>query len=932
MEWSAFEPHLRHLPEHEHTHVRKAFDLARRLHEEQKRKSGEPYFTHPVAVALKLARVSADAETIIAALLHDTVEDTPITLEEIDREFGQKVTHLINGVTKLLTADIGTAPNLNEQTETLRKIFRLMQEDPRIMVIKLYDRLHNMETAEFLKPERQKVLAQETFDAYAKIADRLSMQDLRYALEEKCYNIIDHDLLQRMMEIRNKNDDVGNELFVKIQKRMQKDHDWFSGNVTMELEKKSWSKLRAQLEIEGAAVSGLSPVTIAFVCPDRDTCYRVMGALHAPWRREVLSFQDFINSPELNGYRGLHTTVILEDGTRVRCKIRTEEMHRYAHEGITLYCFDAEKRKVLEQLLPWTLRIPTLTNDNFERSDAFWQSLQSDILGDSITIHGPDDRVVQVPAGATALDGAFYMFGDMALRAQSLRINGKEVDFQTELKRANALGIAFAPEKTVSREWLRWVNTSVAVAKIRTELAGHDKEESASIGKELIREYLINKRKGFLEEWDQKILNERLHTLGFGSMQQVYAAVAEGRLTPMEIYRHLFPGKASMKNATKVATWFLDCHCPVNKEDTFGQTQALLREYGERLLAIFSAQVQGEYRVRARLLLAEQEHIELEQKLHSAGAHSIRLHTLHTRVIARIMIVALIVLWGLDPVFSSLLLHAPLAASPTDFTILRFTAFLGFSVFLYMWERARTGHIFAKLSLRGFYMWGAGLFFVLVALSGYMILQVMEPQEYLTIVSGATLLVPIINPYRHKKLRMGQVLGSIALIAAAFAIIMVANRQIPILYVLTALILLCSFTAFTVFVDEFKRRSHVSARVNGLLLLLAFTAFVFCLGLVPFSTLSNMPAQTAAILILYGAVMTALPYHLYYRIVSTEWMEVLGRWFAASTVVTLGAQWLLLGHINIVSFLALLLMGAGTTFMVRNQKYHVTMSAPPLSH
>jgi len=223
MQWKEFQSHIRHLAAKDLQRVERAFELGKEVHKGQKRKSGEPYFNHPIAVADKLADMGADADTIIAALLHDTIEDTPLTLDDVEKEFGTTVAILINGVTKLSSEDVATKSSLDEQIETLRKIFILMQEDVRIMVIKLVDRLHNMQTVEFLSEARQKAQAQETMEVYVKIADRLCMQDLRDELEGLYLSILEPKTAQELSLLRAQNEQLGQSIIKKMQEKVRKE-------------------------------------------------------------------------------------------------------------------------------------------------------------------------------------------------------------------------------------------------------------------------------------------------------------------------------------------------------------------------------------------------------------------------------------------------------------------------------------------------------------------------------------------------------------------------------------------------------------------------------------------------------------------------------------------------------------------------------------
>lgn len=906
MEWSAFELHLRHLPERDHKRVRKAYDMARKLHEGQKRKSGEPYFMHPVAVAKKLADVGADAETIIAALLHDTVEDTQITLDDIHKEFGDVVTKLINGVTKLSSADIGTTPSLNEQTETLRKIFHLMQEDPRIMIIKLYDRLHNMETVSFLSEVKQRALAEETFDAYAKIADRLCMQDMRYELEELCYQVLDPELLHRMKELRDENEALGQKLFSRMGKVLEKDEHW--SNISMEVENKTWGKLQAQLNVEGKAVSGLSSVTIAFICPDRDSCYHVMGALHKPWRREELSFQDFINSPQPNGYRGLHTTVILEDGTRVRCKIRTQEMQHYAHSGATLYCFDEKKKQTLETLLPWTQRLQALTQDATHRSDAFWQNLQNDILGESITVHGPDDKVVQLPKNSTALDGALYLFGDLALRAKTVRVNGKDVLPRTTLQRSNSVSIVVSRERQVEREWLQWVRTGYAMAVIRNALSAEQTfEEKLKEGRIVLNDYLARKGKGFIEEFDQQSISHSLRDLNAANIDDVYASLADGRLAPSEVYTVLFERGNSKKEEERKQSII---RYMVNMEDS-----ALMERIGEvhrqhsaslNLIRYRRGRNPAQSSVSLRVHMTDGNKKKLIDQLERAGAENVSsAHTLGT--FARTMsLIALIALWGIDPVIArSLLVH--LDVNGVNLTLVRMCTLTVLSASILMIHRIRAPLPEIRLSLRNSTLWLTSILFLLIATCTYLALETTTPSQYTIPMTAAGVVLTTIQSRR----RWPAFFTWAFILLGTALLIFLSQPMWAWSSIILTLASVAAFATFWLVSERYKASEMVGIRTAQFFFVLCAISTVFSLGLLPFSTVMNLPTSSIFLMILFCLVFVGLPYCITFYALSVREHLIASQLSFVVIPITMAAEYLVFGPVSGAVLIASLVVCVG---------------------
>jgi GTP pyrophosphokinase len=536
MRWTDLKSHLRHLKEVDLKRIEEAFELGKTVHEGQMRKSGEPYFSHPVAVAEMLAEMDADADTIIAALLHDSIEDTNLTLQKIEAQFGESAAALIDGLTKLEMKDLHQTITLDQQIESLRKIFTLMQQDVRIMVIKLVDRLHNMQTVEFLSPERQKAMAKETMEVYVKIADRLCMQEIGGQLEALCLAVQDPDLLKKLLARRERNLPLGKKISHAMEKKMSEDAG-AKVPLDVQFEPSSWERLQTQIRSGEGAITGAPPFSVAVVTDSIENCYKIMGVLHQLWQREILSFQDFINSPAINGYRGLHTTVIMEDGTRVRCKIRTEEMHFYARKGIVAHCFDGKATGLMEYL-PWLQRISPLSADTRDRSENFWQSLQSDVLGESIVVHGPGDETVMLPNGATALDAAFYLFSETALRTKTIVLNGKTVPFHTPLEYADSLEAHFSTKHTVNHEWFSWVSTGMARANIRRALVAQPIAQKIEQGKRLLQEEFDRYGAGSVDKYlpqAARLLTE----LNIATVNDLLARVAEGVVNPSDILERI---------------------------------------------------------------------------------------------------------------------------------------------------------------------------------------------------------------------------------------------------------------------------------------------------------------------------------------------------------------------------------------------------------
>ncbi len=860
MRWQEFRSHIGHLSALQLSRVEEAFALGARVHGDQMRKSGEPYFNHPVAVALMLTEMGADPDTIVAALLHDTVEDTPLTLLEIRELFGPPVETLIEGVTKLSREDVGEAPNLDEQIETLRKIFTLMQRDIRIMVIKLADRLHNMQTVGFLAEPRQLSLARETLEAYVKIADRLCMQDLRDELEALCLDVLEPEIFTKLSALRAENDTRSRGVIAEMHRRLGTHFPELGPSVEARFEHKSWDNLREQLQAEGTAVTGVSSMIAAFVCDDVDACYRVMGALHQMWKRETMSFQDFINTPTVNGYRGLHTTVILEDGTRVRCKIRTRLMHDYARNGVTTLCFRSDSSE-LHAWLPWTERISSLTEDTQGRSLEFFGSLQSDILGESIMIHGPGDQTVLVPKDSTALDGALHLFRHEALHLVSITVNGQEVPFGTPLSPAVSLNASMGEGETVRREWLDSARTGYATALIRQSLVrGKSEEDKVPIGRELLQRTLVRNRRGFLEEFNEKTLAEPLRVLGFPSLRDVYVAIADGHLDPATAYRELF-GSARRRTGDAAARWVARFHLPGGLP-ALRELMRLGTKYAVEIRTVAVAHPRGSESVRVRMAveLPPNGQEELLKELRVLGARNVRAGR---SLMREAPLALLILLWGMDPVFARALLTS--SVSLFDLTLIRFVTFFLAATGIYAWQARKSPRMLKPLSPWQPLLFLSGVSLFVTALFTYAALQQLRASQYiLFIIAGITVSA---FAQRVGERKPATLIGlALACIALSIGLTVVIDGPSAI-GLLAGVGSGAGFSLYSLLSGSYQQNvGKVLERYPAYLFWVSAFCLALALPLIPFTRLPSLSPQMLLMTVLFVLVFAVLPYIIFFEL------------------------------------------------------------------
>ncbi len=898
MQWQELRSHLRHLSETELQRVQEGFLMGQRAHAGQTRKSGEPYFSHPIAIAHLLADMGGDADTIIAALLHDTVEDTDVTLPQIRMAFGDTVANLIDGLTKLCKEDVAERPSLDEQIETLRKMFTLMQQDIRIMVIKLVDRLHNMQTISFLSPERQRGMAQETLDVYVKIADRLSMQDLRDELESLSLAVLNADEHNSLLELRKENDHRGRKAIASISKALHEQTQ--APQLQLLHEYKTWTELRKQQERGDSAATGVPDIIVVFLCPTIDACYGTLGRLHQTWPRETLSFQDYINSPLLNGYQALHTTVILDNGLRVRCKIRTADMHTYARKGIASVCFDKRAKGLLDYL-PWANRITAVSQDTAERSAEFWKSLQSDILGETITIHAPTGEAVQVPKTSTALDGAFYVFGDIALRTQDVLVNGEAVPFFTLLKHADSISLKTAPEMRAVHGWLQWVNTGLATAGIRSALSTFGKKELLQTGQQMLSHTLHDRSLGLLEELQEESVNEKIRRLGYGTMQEVHIAIAEGHLNPSVVADALFAKVEH--NGEKTQKWVI--HFAIEQQDEeVMQRIEHIREYYDGAIVDEhthndAATHQSQITWRCQLSAANQR--MLLMALRDTGATDVKVSFLHTHVKSLIGTIFLIVIWGLDPVVSHILVQNVL--SPLELTYLRFvTVFLASTIVYGFHSAISTAKLKPLQPLQPSLLF-AGLSYFTTAILTYEALTMMPASLYILFVLAMQLCTLIVKQIMHRSKQTLAVMPLGLILVAIICFLTVHPSSW--LAVLLATGSAGSFALYSAFSDLYQR-NMIHTRYPAYLFWLSIVGLLCCFAILPFQPLIPLEPQKLLLGMGFSLVFVFIPYVLFFEATRRLGRDVLDRLLPLTCLATFAAEFLFAPTFSVLFILGII--------------------------
>ncbi|MBQ8322652.1 MAG: bifunctional (p)ppGpp synthetase/guanosine-3',5'-bis(diphosphate) 3'-pyrophosphohydrolase [Clostridia bacterium] len=516
----------------------RAYDYAQTAHANQKRASGEPYFIHPCAVAEILIDLGLDAATIAAALLHDVIEDTSSTAEDIKREFGDEVLALVSGVTKL--ERIVFKSQEDADAENFRKIFVAMAKDVRVIIIKLADRLHNMRSLNFLSYERQQRMASETLEIYAPLAGRLGISQIKCELEDLCLKYLDPEayeyLVYNIRERLSERKDFVAQIVEEIKALMKA--DGVEGEVFGR--PKHFYSIYKKMKNKGKTLDQIYDLSaVRVIVKDVRECYTVLGEIHEKWKPIPGRIKDYIATPKPNKYQSLHTTVMTRYGQPFEIQIRTEEMHRIAEFGIAAHWKYKEGRTAedgnFENRLTWLREVMEWQGD-LKDSKEFIDALKTELYSHELLVFTPRGKVISLPPEATPVDFAYAIHSEVGNHCTGARVNSKIVPLTTTLEVGDVVEIITSPNsKGPSRDWLKFIKSSSAKAKIRQFYKNELKEENIRLGQAKLEEEA--KKRGFaladlLTSDSFKRISERF---SFNETEEMYAAVGYGSISVNQI-------------------------------------------------------------------------------------------------------------------------------------------------------------------------------------------------------------------------------------------------------------------------------------------------------------------------------------------------------------------------------------------------------------
>ncbi len=563
-------------PDGDQALIKKAYEFSLEHHKGQARESGEPYLVHPLEVATLLAEMRLDPTAIVAGLLHDAVEDTTVTIEEIEAEFGEQVAHIVEGVTKISKIDFASSEEA--QAENVRKMVLAMMDDIRVVLIKLADRLHNMRTLKFLSEERQHKIAKETLEIYAPIAHRLGMGKIRGELEDLAFQYVDpisYNQVKEAIESRRKE---GEAFLAEVQTTIGQKLKEAKIEAKVEARIKRLYSIWQKLQRQRISVDQIyDMLALRIITQSESDCYAVLGIIHNQWRPVPGRIKDFIAIPRNNFYKSLHTTVISEKGHAFEVQIRTEEMHKMAEEGIAAHWKykDGPVSARDEQRLAWLRQVVEWQRD-MKSSDEFLSTLKINLYPEEVYTFTPKGKIVILPQDATPIDFAYTVHTEVGHTCVGAKVNGRMAPLRYKLRSGDIVEIQTAPGHHPSRDWLQLAKSPRARQKIKHWLNVHQRERAIEIGRKLI-EKEARKYRIALKNLSEAELTRVASENGLAKPDDLLAAIGYGKYSARSILARVLPAET---------TSGVSGAAEPEKDPSAGFTNVLRRVFGSETSAI----------------------------------------------------------------------------------------------------------------------------------------------------------------------------------------------------------------------------------------------------------------------------------------------------------------------------------------------------------
>jgi guanosine-3',5'-bis(diphosphate) 3'-pyrophosphohydrolase len=525
--------------------LRKAYDFAQESHRGQVRASGDPYFKHVEETALLVCQLKLDEPSVIASLLHDTIEDSDITREDIQKEFGPGIADIVEGVTKLTRIEFESREE--KQAENFRKMLLAMAKDIRVVLVKLCDRLHNMRTLTFFSEDKQRRIATETQEIYAPLANRLGIHWLKSELEDLCLFYLRPEMYKQIKEHIAQSAPEREAYVDRVTLEIQKHLAEAGVSASVKGRGKHYYSIWAKMDRDKLSFEEVYDILgFRVIVPTVRACYESLGVLHSTWKPVPGRFKDYIAMPKPNMYQSLHTTVIGPEGQRIEIQIRTPDMNRVAEEGIAAHWRYKEGGAAPAFDLQWVKELVE-TQQYLKNPDEFIQSVKGELYPEEVFVFTPKGDLVRLPYGATPVDFAYMVHTDVGHRTVGARVNGQMVSLEHTLTNGDTVEVMTSKNHVPSKDWLKFVKSSKAKQRIRAFLKAEEHARSLAIGMEILTKDLRKVKLGIKKLEKEGKLAAIASDMGLKTVGELYAGVGYGRISTSKIIAKLLPEEPAVE-------------------------------------------------------------------------------------------------------------------------------------------------------------------------------------------------------------------------------------------------------------------------------------------------------------------------------------------------------------------------------------------------
>ena len=548
----------------------KAYEYSKKAHEGQKRRSGEPYITHPLSVADILIDLDMDQESIITALLHDVVEDTPVSLQDIEKEFGKTIAFLLDGVTKISRMNFRNT--YQKQSENIRKMIVAMGRDVRVILIKLADRLHNLRTLQYMPEDRRITIANESLEVYTPLASRLGMNEIKVEMEDLSFQFSQPEnfssLDKKMKEINKDKNTYMDKVVQLLEKELKSNGIW---NCEVKGRYKNLYSIHRKMIYQSIPFEEIHDVVAFRICVEEiHECYESLGLVHALWKPVPGRFKDFIAMPKRNNYQSLHTTVIGPEGRQIEIQIRTHDMHLMAERGIAahwIYKLKDKKMKIkgkslsrfnwLKDLMAW--------HQNSDNSEEFLENVKMDLFESEIYVFTPEGEIKEFPKGACPIDFAYAIHTQLGEKIVGAKVNGHQVPLDYRLNSGDTVEVITSKKPKPSKDWLKICVTSKARSKIRSFFKAEERKKSREIGEKIFEKGCYRFKISEKELLSHPRFSEFMKSKGLNKKDDLFISLGFGKIVFKQILKYLHKNKTKDEN-----TLNLDISPETSEKDSSG--------------------------------------------------------------------------------------------------------------------------------------------------------------------------------------------------------------------------------------------------------------------------------------------------------------------------------------------------------------------------